>query len=145
MFSAKGKPVAQANIQNDSIRKLARVPKELSNYFLKKTQPNSENVGPSEIGNLHCGLKGVSFKAHVVGKSQVRAVTSKDGNALLVCEVTLSDGTGEIPLSVWNSQIGTVSEGDLVQIENARVGSYRGRIQLALSRKIGILTVLKPA
>ncbi len=144
MFSVKGKPVAQANIQNDSIRKLTRVPRELSNYFLTKTQPNSGNAGPSEIGNLHSGLRGVSFKAHVVGKSEIRAVTSKEGNALLVCEVTLSDGTGEIPMAVWNSQIGTVSMGDLVQIENARVASYRGRIQLALSRKIGMLTVLKP-
>ena len=144
MFSSKGKPLAQANIQNDSIRKLARVPKELSNYFLTKTQPSSGYAGASEIRNLHSGLKGVSFKAHVVGKSEVRAVTSKEGNPLLVCEVTLSDGTGEIPLSVWNNQIATVSKGDLVQIQNARVGSYRGRIQLSLSRKIGILTILKP-
>jgi len=74
----------------------------------------------------------------------VRAVTSRDGTPLLVCDVTLSDGTGEIPLAVWNSQIGTVSEGDLVQIENASVRSFRGKTQLSLSRKMGALTVLKP-
>jgi ssDNA-binding replication factor A large subunit len=90
-------------------------------------------------------LRRVSFRARVVKKSAVRAVTSKDGTPLLVCDVTLSDGTGEIPLAVWNSEIGTVSEGDSVQIENASVRSYRGKIQLSLSRSMGGLTVLKPA
>ena len=77
-------------------------------------------------------------------KSVVRAVTSKDGTPLLVCDVTLSDGTGEIPLAVWNGQISTVFEGDVVQIQNARVRSYRGQIQLSLGRRTGILTVVEP-
>jgi len=59
--------------------------------------------------------------------------------------VTLSDGTGEIPLAVWNSQIGLVAKGDLIRIENARVRSFRGRIQLSLGRKTGTLTVLEHA
>ncbi len=97
----------------------------------------------SSIGNLKLGLSGVSFKATVIKKSQVRAVTSKDGNPLLVCDVTLSDGTGEIPLAIWNNQIDTVSQGDIVQIQNARVRSYRGEIQLTLGRKTGVMTVLE--
>jgi len=72
-------------------------------------------------------------------------VTSKDGNPLLVCSVTLSDGTGAIPLTIWNNQISTISEGDLVQVQNAKVGSFRGEIQLSLSRKTGVLSVLQPA
>jgi ssDNA-binding replication factor A large subunit len=99
----------------------------------------------SEIGTLRYGLSGVSFKARVVQKSAVRAVTSKDGTPLLVCDVTLSDGTGEIPLAVWNNQIGGVAKGDLIQIENARVRSFRGQIQLFLGRKTGVLTVLEHA
>jgi ssDNA-binding replication factor A large subunit len=80
----------------------------------------------------------------VLKKSETRAVTSKNGTPLLVCDVTLSDGTGEIPLAVWNNQIATISKGDMVQIQNARVRSFRGEIQLSLSRKTGLLTVLKP-
>ena len=68
-------------------------------------------------------------------KSEVRAVTSRDGIPLLVCDLILSDGTGEIPLAVWNSQIATISKGDMVQIQNARVRSFRGEIQLSLRRK----------
>jgi ssDNA-binding replication factor A large subunit len=143
MFSLKGRPLAQANLHNDSIRKLERLPEG----FMQANEPRSSKKldanTVSAIGNLRLGLSGVSFKASVVKKSQVRAVTSKDGNPLLVCDVTLSDGTGEIPLAVWNNQIETVSQGDVVQIQNARVRSYRGEIQLTLGRKTGLMTVLE--
>jgi hypothetical protein len=147
MFSMNGKTFAQANLQDDSVRKLKRLPEEYSSFLeIEEKRADSNRVGVvSQISGLHFGLRGLSFKARVVKKSAIRAVTSADGTPLLVCDVTLSDGTGEIPLAVWNSQIGTVSEGDLVQIENARVRSFRGKIQLSLSRKMGVLTVLKPA
>jgi Single-stranded DNA binding protein Ssb-like, OB fold len=146
MFSLNGKTLAQANLQGDSIRKLRRLPEEYSNFLEMREEPTNSpgvNVAP-QIGNFKFGLKGLTFKARVLKKSEARAVTSRDGTPLLVCDVTLSDGTGEIPLSVWNNQINTVSEGDLVQIENATVRSFRGKIQLSLGRKIGALTVLTP-
>jgi ssDNA-binding replication factor A large subunit len=147
MFSLNGKTLAQANIQDDSVRKLRRLSEEYSSFLeMKEKRSDSNRSGmASQIGNLQFGLRGVSFKARVVKKSAVRAVTSRDGTPLLVCDVTLSDATGEIPLAVWNNQIGTVSEGDLVQVENASVRSFRGKIQLSLSRKLGALTVLKAA
>ena len=146
MFSVDGTHFSQANLENDSIRKLIRFPQELSDY-LDVDERGSKNLEGSDsaIGDLRFGLRGVSFTANVVRKSETRAVTSKDGNPLLVCDVTLSDGTGEIPLAVWNGEIGTVSAGDMVQVQNARVRSYRGQIQLALARKTGLLTVLKHA
>jgi len=146
MFSVNGKALAQADLQDDSVRKLKRLPKEYSSFLEKEEEQADLNRSgvASQIGNLQFGWSGLSLKARVMKKSAVRAVTSKYGTPLLVCDVTLSDGTGEIPLAVWNSQIGTVSEGDMVQIENASVRSFRGKIQLSLSRKMGILTVLKP-
>jgi ssDNA-binding replication factor A large subunit len=146
MFSVDGKLLSQANLQNDSIRKLKRLPEELSTYLDddKRSASKLDANSISAISNLRYGLSGVSFRARVSKKSVVRAVTSKDGTPLLVCDVTLSDGTGEIPLAVWNSQISTVFEGDVVQIQNARVRSYRGQIQLSLGRKTGFLTVVEP-
>jgi ssDNA-binding replication factor A large subunit len=143
MFSLKGRPLAQANLQNDSIRKLERLPE---GYMLANEPRSAKKLDANTvcaIGNLRLGLSGVSFKANVIKKSQVRAVTSKDGNPLLVCDVTLSDGTGQIPLAIWNNQIDTVSQGDVVQIQNARVRSYRGEIQLTLGRKTGLMTILE--
>ena len=146
MFSTKGKILGQADLQIDSISKLKRLPAEFSNFLETKEKPTANRLGTtSEICSLQPGWRGVSFKARVVKKSSVRAVTSRDGTSLLVCEVTLSDGTGEIPLAVWNSQIGSVAKGDLIRIENARVRSFRGRIQLSLGKKTGTLSVLEHA
>ena len=147
MFSVEGKPLAQAKIPNDSISKLKRLPEELSD-FDQENHDDAHQVnsrGERQISGLRFGTRGVSFKAQVVKKSEVRAVTSKDGNPLLVCSVTLSDGTGEIPLAVWNNQIPTISEGDLVEVQDARVGSFRGEKQLSLNRKTGALRVLQSA
>jgi hypothetical protein len=147
MFSAEGEPLAQATIRSNSIRKLRKIPAEYAN-FLQPDEPRRLTAeGPirSDIGKMRVGQGGLSFKAHVVRKSETRAVTTRDGTPLLVCSITLSDGTGQIPLAVWNSQINEISEGDLVEVQNARVRNFRGEIQLALSRKAGVLRVLEPA
>jgi hypothetical protein len=149
MFSAEGEPLAQAHIRNESVERLVKLPDELSSFLevdgKRRDLSKLDGRVESAISDLRYGLSGVSFKAHVIKKSEVRAVTSKDGNPLLVCSVTLSDGTGAIPLTIWNSQINAISEGDLVQVQNAKVGSFRGEIQLSLGRKTGVLSVLVPA
>ncbi len=149
LFSPDGRSFAQAVIRDESVEKLKRLPSEFSGFFdayeARHETSRFNGGGESAIRDLRLGTKGVAFKAHVVKKSEVRAVTSKDGNPLLVCSVTLSDGTGEIPLAIWNSEISTISEGDLVEVRGARVRSYRGEIQLSLNRKTGTLRVLEPA
>jgi hypothetical protein len=149
MFSVKSEPLAQATIQNHSIGKLKKLPIEYSS--LLQVDDKRRHLGipsapaQSEIGKMQFGQDGLSFKAHVVRKSEVRAVTTRDGTPLLVCSITLSDGTGQIPLAIWNNQIGAISEGDLVEVRNARARNFRGEIQLSLSRKTGVLTVLEAA
>ena len=149
MFSVEGKPLAQAEIPNDSVEKLGNLPEGFNDFLGAEERPGSSSKQDprleKSIGDLKFGLRGVSLRAVVVKKSGVRAVTSMDGNPLLVCSVTLSDGTGEIPLTVWNNQIAMISEGDLVQVHDARVRSFRGEIQLSLSRKTGALMVLHSA
>jgi hypothetical protein len=149
MFSLDGEPFAQATIRNSSVKKLVKLPQEYSSFLEDDENRLDRNRNgsalPREIGNMRVGQGGLSFKAHVVRKSEVRAVTTRDGTPLLVCSITLSDGTGQIPLAVWNSQINEISEGDLVEVQNARVRNFRGEIQLALSRKAGVLRVLEPA
>ena len=149
MFSVDDEPFAQATIRTSSVRKLVKLPEEYSRFLQQDENrfergPNGSTL-PRDIGNMRVGQGGLSFKAHVVRKSDVRAVTTRDGTPLLVCSITLSDGTGQIPLAVWNSQISEISEGDIVEVRNARVRNFRGEIQLALSRKAGVLRVLEPA
>ena len=149
MFSVEGEWLAQADIPNDSVEMLKSPPDQFSPYIDVVQEREDSNKldakGERSIRDLRLGLKGVCFKAVVVKKSEVIAVTSRDGVPLLVCSVTLSDDTGEIPLAVWNSQIGTISEGDRVEVRDARVRSFRGQLQLSLRKKTGSLTVLESA
>jgi ssDNA-binding replication factor A large subunit len=147
MFSVEDKSIAQADIPDYSVERLTNLPDELSRYIKTLGERNNSSKliakGARRIRDLRSGLKGVCFKAVVTKKSDVRAVTSRYGMPLLVCSVTLSDGTGEIPLAVWNNQIATIAKGDRVQVSDARVRNFRGEIQLSLSRKAGGLIVLE--
>jgi len=143
MFSVEGRPVAQADIPDHSVRELKNLQNELSRY-INTVEEHRDSNGERKISDLKSGLKGVCFKAIVTRKSDVRAVTSRDGVPLLICSVTLSDGTGEIPLTLWNNQTATISKGDRVQVRDARVRNFRGTTQLSLDRKTGGLIVLEP-
>ena len=55
-------------------------------------------------------------------------------------KASIADETGTIKLCLWNGQIGSVSVGDTVQIENARVSAFKGERQMSLE-KTGTLNV----
>jgi len=147
MFSVDDKPVAQADIRDYSVEKLKNPPEEFlsrMDHVMRLDSNKLDANGERRIGDLRLGSKNVCFKAVVSKKSIVKAVTSRYGVPLRVCSVTLSDETGEIPLTLWNNQIETIFEGDRVQIHNAKVKSYRGETRLWLNRKAGGLTVIEP-
>ena len=81
--------------------------------------------------------------AKVVEKSDPKTVFSRFGSVLLVSNITVSDATGSIKVSLWNDQIGTISVGDKVRIENGVVKMFKGEMLLGVSRKFGKLSVLK--
>jgi len=88
-----------------------------------------------EIKDIDARVRCVNLKAKVVGKSMPRYVFSRYGDALTVSTATISDGTGSIRMSLWNAEIDRVSIGDTVQIDNGRVRTYRGELQVSLGRK----------
>jgi len=64
-----------------------------------------------------------------------------------VCEAVLSDSSGEIHLALWQKDVGRVSVGDRIYIENGYTEEYLGTI--CLSRgfwgKLVVLNAKKPA
>ena len=82
------------------------------------------------------------LKARVVSKEPTKRVQSRWGNSFFFSLATISDGTAVINLPLWNTQTSLVSIGDMVQIRNGRVGSFRGERQLNISKKMGTLSVL---
>ena len=87
-------------------------------------------------------MKQVDVEAKVIEKTPTREVMSRYKNETYrVANVTISDDTGKIKLTLWNDDIVKVNENDTVKIENGYVTSFRGEIQLNVG-KYGKLSVL---
>jgi replication factor A1 len=88
-----------------------------------------------QIKDIDAKVRCVNLKAKVVGKSIPRYVFSRFGDALTLSTATISDGTGSMRMSLWNTEIDRVSIGDTVQINNGQVRTFRGELQVSLGRK----------
>ncbi len=98
---------------------------------------------PYKISELRKGLKAINLKAKVIEKSPTKEVFSRNGRKLRLSNVKISDGSGDIKLTLWNEQIGLVSEGDTVKIHNANVKTFRGEKLLNVSSRSGKIDVIK--
>jgi replication factor A1 len=93
------------------------------------------------IKDLKAGMKRVSLRARVVEISEPRLALTRFNDYVMFANAFLSDGTGTIKLTLWNSRIKMVSVNDVIQIENADVIVFRGEPQLRMG-KSGRLRVL---
>jgi len=104
----------------------------------------NRKVGDAHIADLHIGMRGVNLEARVTEKSLSRRVYSRfTSSPLNVAVITVEDSTDSIQLNLWNEQIDSISVGDRIQIENVRVGRYKGTKQLLFSKRRSKLSVIK--
>lgn len=94
------------------------------------------------IADLRTGMKHVNIKARVLEVPKSRMVITKFGTCVMVANTIIADKTGTIQLPLWNEQINTVSVGDVIRVENARVVLFRRELQLRVSR-CGKLNVIE--
>jgi len=95
-----------------------------------------------QIKDLRVGMKRVNLEARVLEVSQPRVVATRFGFYANVTNVLVTDETGAIQLPLWNKQMGEISAGDLIQVENANVIVFRGVRQLKVGRN-GKVSVVK--
>jgi replication factor A1 len=88
-----------------------------------------------QIKDIDARVRCVNLRVKVVGKSIPMYVCSRFGDALTLSTATISDATGSMKMPLWNAEIDRVSIGDTVQIENGRVRTFRGELQVSLGRK----------
>lgn len=93
-----------------------------------------------KVSELKTGQGKVEIEATVVSVGEVRTY-NKFGKDLRVAEAVISDGSGEIKLSLWNEDIEKVSAGKKVKISNGYVSEFKGEKQLSAG-KFGKLEVL---
>jgi hypothetical protein len=87
------------------------------------------------IKDLRSGMKHVNLKAKILKVAEPRRVITRYGNYANVAKAVIGDETGTINLCLWNEQIGSVSVGDTIQIENARASLFRGERQLSIGTR----------
>jgi replication factor A1 len=84
-------------------------------------------------------MKSVDLRAEVLEIAEPKFIVTRFGNHASVANALISDETGKVKMCLWNEQIKSISEGDLIQIENATVSAFRGEKQVRI-RKNGLLT-----
>jgi hypothetical protein len=139
----------------DSCRVVAQFP--IPKRILEETSPLKEfvptgtlgrkivkriEVKRPRIGDLKSGMNRIDLKARILEIPRPRNVITRFGNFATVTNARIVDDTGVIQLPLWNKQIDTVSEGDTIQVENARVVTFRGERQLRVGRG-GQLSVIE--
>jgi len=109
---------------------------KIRRYLAKKARTATTNF----IKDLRTGMRHVNLKAKILEVAEPKRVFTRYGNRASVAKASIADETGTIKLCLWNDQIASVSAGDTVQIENARVFAFRGERQMSLE-KTGTLNV----
>ena len=111
----------------------------IQGYLARKANGRLRSL---HIEDLRTGMKCISLKAKVREIPKPKCVFTRFGNYAAVTNALISDETGDIKLCLWNEQISSISEGDVIQIENARISKFRGEQQLRIGKN-GRLSVLE--
>jgi replication factor A1 len=88
----------------------------------------------TKIADLTPESKSVNVIAKVLSVGESKEIPSKFGPSRKVAEVPIADESGSVVLSLWQDQIGTVSEGETIQIENGYVSLVKGHIRVNVGK-----------
>jgi replication factor A1 len=115
---------------------------KIRRYLARKDRTATANF----IKDLRAGMQHVNLKAKILEVEETKHVVTRHGNHASVAKALIADETGTIKLCLWNGQIASVSAGDIVQIENAQVASFRGEKHLSLGKKgtLSNIEIFKP-
>ena len=93
-----------------------------------------------KIKDIVNGMKNIDLKARIIQISEIREFDRKDGNKGKVCNLILTDGTGEMRLPIWDKQVSMIEEGNIkvaddVELKNALAKeSLFGGVELGLPK-----------
>jgi len=127
--------VAQMKLTRKVLEYLPRA--NITNFLVENprvAEQAKSRSGDLRIKDLSSNVKSFNLRAKVTEKSTPKTVFSRFGETLLLSTATISDGSGNIRLPLWNDQIDTVSVGDSLHIENAQLKRFRGELQVKIGK-----------
>jgi hypothetical protein len=136
LITQGSKVVAQFKIPEEFLSKKKNPIKDVRNAYLneKYAAKKTSKSHTLQIKDLRIGMKKVNLKAKVIEVSKPKFVVTRFGNHASVANATVADNTGKIKLCLWNDQINSVTVGDTIQIENARISAYRNERQMRVGK-----------
>jgi replication factor A1 len=103
-------------------------------------QTPKESVSTA-VRDLRHGMKKVNVEATVQETEEPRMVHTQFGTSVMMSNASITDETGKIKLCLWDTQVNSVEPGDVIQIKNASVATFKGERQLRLGKN-GTLTII---
>ncbi|MDH5448448.1 MAG: OB-fold nucleic acid binding domain-containing protein [Candidatus Bathyarchaeota archaeon] len=100
--------------------------------LMKRTNDNKARY--FKIKGLKTGMKRINVKARILAISRPNLALTRYNDYVKFTNVTLTDETGTVKLTLWNDRINSLSINDMVEIENASVTAYKGETQLRIRR-----------
>jgi len=136
LITLGSKVVAQFPVSNEFLLSEGNPIKnmERASFLCRRPAKRGNGSRAFQIKDLRIGMKAVTLKAEVVEVSDTSFVVTRFGNYASVANALVSDETGKIKLCLWNEQIKSVSVGDTIQVENARISAFRGEKQLRVGK-----------
>jgi replication factor A1 len=133
--------VWQFPVDLESIRD-PHLQEHLKTIPIKHTKNRSYSKTP-KISGLRYGMKKLDVMGRITKKPPTKHVNTRWGSQASVSNVTITDETGSIRLSLWNDQIHMVQIDDKIELKNCYVSRFAGESQLRIGRK-GTITVINP-
>lgn len=129
--------VAQFPISNEFLLERNNPIKDLmKNNMIRRHLNKKDNESHSiPIRDLRTGMININLRAKVLEIPRPQLVFTRFGNYASVTSALIGDETGTIKLCLWNEQIKSISNGDMIQIGNARTSTFRGERQINIGKK----------
>ena len=87
-----------------------------------------------KISELKVGAN-ATIEGEIVSIDPTREVRTKFGKLVRVANATLSDGSGEITITLWEADIDKVNIGDKIKLENGWVSEFKGNLQVTIGKQ----------
>ena len=145
LITKDGKVIAQFRVAEDVLsRENISFDSWMNTDKIRKQLSKQNPVSPHStlIQNLRHGMKKVNVEAEVLETQKPQLIHTQYGNSVLLTNAIISDETGKVKLCIWGEQSNSAVVGDIVQIKNAVVRTFKGVRMLSLGRS-GTISVLQ--
>ena len=145
LIKQNGNVVVQFRVEEETLRQKDLIFKDwMDNDKIRKQIAKQNPAEPvtTQIKDLRHGMKKVNLEAKVLETPPPRMVHTQFGNNALLTNAIIADETGKIKLCLWDEQVNSVAVGDVIQITNASVSTFKGEKQLRLGKN-GVVTNVK--